>query len=60
MGKKVTAYRVNSLANIKTENYIDGDIFITSKSIAILIDGQLTQLAKKDDLKKLEDKGAKK
>lgn len=66
MGKKVTAYNVKSLAKVNTENYIEGNLFITNRSVGILANGSiknitgqevdLSKYIKKEDIEKIVKK----
>ena len=63
MGKNNKTYKVKSLNNVKTDNYIDGDMFITNRSIGILFNGKIKTIptntpnmsnyVKKEDIQKI-------
>lgn len=42
---KVTAYRVDDFKNIRTDRYIESDIFYNDKEVGILIDGKIKPLS---------------
>ena len=60
MRKKISAYKVTNLSKVKTELYLEGDHFITNRSVGILVNGKiktigndvpdLTDYAKKDEI----------
>jgi len=41
MGKTVKCYNVENLNNVDTTRYIEGDIFITNRSVGILANGSI-------------------
>lgn len=41
MGKRIKAYKVKNLSKVKTELYVEGDHFITEKSVGILVNGKI-------------------
>lgn len=63
-------FQVKSLADVQVINYKEGDIFITKRSIGILANGKiqtletskpdLSEYVKKDEVKKMIEKGVKK
>lgn len=65
MGKKANVYKVESLNKVDTTKYIEGDIFITIRSVGILVDGKIKTIStstpnlkdyvKKDDVQKMID-----
>lgn len=60
MGRKISAYRVNNLSKVNTTLYVEGDHFITNRSVGILVNGKiktigneapdLSDYAKKEDI----------
>ena len=52
-GKKVNLYKVTSLSKVDKTRYKEGDIFMTSQSIAILHNGKMETLVKQSDVRKL-------
>ena len=42
--KKITAYKVNNLSKVDTRFYVEGDHFITDRSVGILINGKIKTL----------------
>lgn len=60
MGKRISAYKVTNLSKVKTELYLEGDHFITNRSVGILVNGKiktigndapdLSEYAKKDEI----------
>ena len=60
MGKKITAYKVTNLSKVDTTLYIEGDHFITDRSIGVLVNGKIKTIgntppdlgdyAKKEDI----------
>lgn len=66
MAKKVTAYEVPSLSSVDTKYYVTGDIFITKRSIGVLMNGRirtlemdkpdLSQYVKKSEVQKMIQK----
>lgn len=63
MKNKVDAYEVKSLATVDPTNYKQGDLFITNRSVGILINGKiktmefgkpdLSNYVTKDEVKKM-------
>lgn len=53
MKNKVNAYEVKSLRTVDTTNYKQGDIFLTTQSIAILHNGKVETLVKQSDVRKI-------
>lgn len=45
--------KVNSLSKINPSKYIEGDLFLTDRSIAILQGGKVETLVKQTDIKKI-------
>lgn len=45
MGKKVNAYKVDSLIKVDVTRYVEGDIFITNRSIGILVNNRIRTLS---------------
>ena len=65
MSKPVKAYEVENLQKVDTTKYKNGDIFISNRSGAILINGKIrpfnnSQGLKKSDVKKMIDEAIKK
>lgn len=70
MTNRVRAFKVNSLAKVNTFNYREGDLFITNRSIGILMNGKIetlqtektdvSELVTKKELEKILAKGDKK
>lgn len=46
----VQAYRVNSLSKVDKTLYREGDIFLTKRSVGILSNGKIENVAKNPDL----------
>lgn len=44
MGKKITAYKVNNLSKVDPRFYVEGDHFITDRSVGILTNGKIKSL----------------
>lgn len=65
MGKKITAYKVTNLSKVDTTLYIEGDHFITNRSVGILVNGKiktigndspdLTDYVKRDEVQQMID-----
>jgi len=59
MGKKITAYKVTNLSKVNTELYLEGDHFITNRSVGILVNGKIKTIGNDtpdlSDYAKLED-----
>lgn len=63
MGKSVKCYKVTNLTRVDTTKYVEGDIFLTGRSVGILVNGQIKTFAasppnlknyvKKEDVKKM-------
>jgi len=41
MGKRIKAYKVTNLSKVDTTLYIEGDHFITDRSVGILVNGKI-------------------
>jgi len=65
MGKPIRAYKVKNLSKVNTTLYIEGDHFITDRSVGVLVNGKvktignsppdLSDYAKKDDIPDVSD-----
>ena len=65
MGKRIKAYKVTNLSKVDTTLYIEGDHFITDRSVGILVNGKiktignnppdLSDYAKKTDIPDVSD-----
>lgn len=55
MSKKVTAYQVNNLTKVNLKHYQEGDLFITNRTLGILMNGEIVPIPTKQDLKKIEN-----
>src|SRR5699024_8565952 len=42
--KKITAYKVNNLSKVDPRFYVEGDLYITDRSVGILINGKIKTL----------------
>lgn len=45
MGKRIKAYKVTNLSKVDTTLYIEGDHFITDRSVGILVNGKIKTIA---------------
>lgn len=45
--------KVNSLSKIDPTKYVEGDLFLTDRSVAILQGGKVETLVKQSDIKKI-------
>ena len=41
MGKQVKAYKVDNLSKIDTTRYVEGNLFLTDRSVGILLNGKI-------------------
>lgn len=48
---KMKVLRVNDLKKVDPTRYLEGDVFLTSKSIGVLHNGKIEQMVKQSDLK---------
>lgn len=65
MGKTVKVYEVDNLNKVDTSKYIEGSIFITNRTVGILVNGRIRTFAnnppnlknyvKKDEVQKMID-----
>ena len=65
MGKRIRAYKVTNLSKVDTTLYIEGDHFITDRSVGVLVNGRiktignevpdLSKYAKKTDIPDVSD-----
>lgn len=47
----MSVYKVENLKKVDPTRYIEGDLFITKQSVAVLTNGQVEPLVKQSDLK---------
>ena len=47
---QITAYKVNNLSKVDLRFYKEGDYFITSRSVGMLINGKMKTLQDQSDL----------
>lgn len=69
MNNKIAVYLVKSLTAVDTTNYKQGDIFITNRSVGILVNDKirtfefdkpdLSEYVKKDEVQKMIEKAVK-
>ena len=52
MGKKITAYKVTNLSKVDPRFYVEGDHFITDRSVGILTNGKIKTIQGNDQLEK--------
>ena len=50
--KKITAYKVNNLSKVDPRFYVEGDHFLTDRSVAILTNGKIKNILGNDQLEK--------
>lgn len=50
MGKKITAYKVNNLSKVDPRFYVEGDHFITDRSVGILTNGKIKNILGNEQL----------
>lgn len=50
MGKKITAYKVKNLGKVDPRFYVEGDHFITERSVGILTNGKIKTIQGNDQL----------
>ena len=48
--KKITAYKVNNLSKVDTRFYVEGDHFLTDRSVGILTNGKIKNILGNDQL----------
>ena len=48
--KKITAYKVNNLSKVDTRFYVEGDHFLTDRSVGILNNGKIKNILGNDQL----------
>lgn len=70
MGKPIKAYKVDSINKVNTTLYVEGSLFMTSRSVGILVDGKikpfnnstpnLKNYVKKEDVQLMIDEALKK
>ena len=48
--KKITAYKVNNLSKVDTRFYVEGDHFLTDRSVGILTNGKIKTIQGNDQL----------
>lgn len=65
MGKVVRSYKVDNLSKVNVINYKEGDIFITNRTVGILVDGKIKHFntskgLSKSDVQKMIDESLKK
>ena len=50
--KKITAYKVNNLSKVDTRFYVEGDHFLTDRSVGILSNGKIKNILGNEQLEK--------
>ena len=50
--KKITAYKVNNLSKVDTRFYVEGDHFLTDRSVAILTNGKIKNILGNEQIEK--------
>ena len=50
--KKITAYKVNNLSKVDTRFYVEGDHFLTDRSVGILNNGKIKNILGNEQLEK--------
>ena len=50
--KKITAYKVNNLSKVDPRFYVEGDHFITDRSVGILTNGKIKNILGNEQLEK--------
>ena len=50
--KKITAYKVNNLSKVDTRFYIEGDHFLTDRSVGILNNGKIKNILGNEQIEK--------
>src|SRR5699024_5229077 len=48
--KKITAYKVNNLSKVDTRFYVEGDHFLTDRSVGILTNGKIKTIQGNEQL----------
>ena len=48
--KKITAYKVNNLSKVDPRFYVEGDHFLTDRSVGILTNGKIKTIQGNDQL----------
>ena len=48
--KKITAYKVNNLSKVDTRFYVEGDHFLTDRSVGILTNGKIKNILGNEQL----------
>ena len=48
--KKITAYKVNNLSKVDTRFYVEGDHFLTDRSVGILNNGKIKNILGNEQL----------
>ena len=48
----MATYKVNNLSNVDLRFYNDGDFFVTDRTIALLIDGELKKIQQDNRIRK--------
>ena len=50
--KKITAYKVNNLSKVDPRFYVEGDHFLTDRSVGILSNGKIKNILGNEQLEK--------
>ena len=50
--KKITAYKVNNLSKVDTRFYVEGDHFLTDRSVGILNNGKIKNILGNEQIEK--------
>ena len=50
--KKITAYKVNNLSKVDTRFYVEGDHFLTDRSVGILTNGKIKNILGNEQIEK--------
>ena len=50
--RKITAYKVNNLSKVDTRFYVEGDHFLTDRSVGILSNGKIKNILGNEQLEK--------
>ena len=50
--RKITAYKVNNLSKVDPRFYVEGDHFLTDRSVAILTNGKIKNILGNEQIEK--------
>lgn len=56
----MAVHKVENLSKVDTTRYVEGDLFISKRSAALLLNGKLEPIVRKNDVQKMIDYAIKK